>query len=121
MTLQRRAAWRIGRLVANGELSQASANRVLGVIVRVARENGAGEMERLQLVWAAREARHVREIERRNAETSVRWAVRPLLRAKATPSEIEEAARRAGPSLSDSDLRRILAEEWDQAHGRRRK
>lgn len=121
MTPQRRAAWRLGRLVADGELSQQSAGRVLGVIVRVARERGATDADRLTLIHTARDARHMRQIERQNAETSVRWAVRPLIRAKDPPEVIEAAARRAAPTLSARDLRRILADEWNQAHGMRRK
>jgi hypothetical protein len=57
---QHEAADRLGRMVARGEISDATAAEVMGTIVRVARENAPNSCPlglKLRLVWAARDAK----------------------------------------------------------------
>lgn len=120
---QHEAAERLGRMVADGQLSEESAAQVMGEIVRVAQEqapNADASGLRMRLVHSATDARRDRLRARENALTAVRWAARPLVVAGATREAIMDAARKAaGDVLTDAELLPILADEWERAHGRR--
>ena len=122
---QHEAAERLGRMVADGLISEESAAQVMGEIVRVAQEqspNADANGLRARLVWSAADARRDRMRARENAPTAVRWACRPLILAKAAKDVTLQAARKAaGDLMTDAEIMPILADEWDRAHRKRRK
>lgn len=122
---QHDAAERLGVMVADGVISEEEAAKTMGTIVRVAADN-APDVDRaglrMRLVWSAADAKVDRQRQRANAATAIRWAIRPLIRDKATKEAIEAAARKAsGGAFEWPEVVAILKEEWHAAHGRRRK
>ena len=116
---QHDAAERLGIMVADGLISEQEGGKTMAVIVRVAFEN-APTVDRMglktRLLWSAKDARHSRERQRANADTAIRWAVRPLFAAKATASEIEHAADLAnGGILRAEEIAPILRDEMRRA------
>lgn len=114
------AARRLGRLVAEGAMSGEAAAGALGHMVAGARGvDVAGLQARLH--WTMRDEAAGVARARANAETAVRWAVRPLFAMRASKAAIEEAAgRAAGDVLAWEDIVPILADEMRRALGRRR-
>ena len=112
---------RLGDLVADGQMSDADASdTVKSFVASAAGVSKSGLQARLH--WAMRDRAEARRRQTHNVEMAIRWAVRPLIQANAPKHEIEEAAGLAnGDVLEWDDIVPILRDEWDNAHGRRRR
>ena len=76
----------------------------------------------MRLHHAMRDQAQAHRLARENVATAIRWAVRPLIQSGATQAQIEEAAGTAnGGVLAWDEIVPILRNEWDAAHGRRRR
>lgn len=122
---QHDAAATLGRMDADGLFPPGEAASTLRVIVNTAYANAPTADRRglrTRLVWSARDAAVERRRQRDNAETAIRWAVRPLIQVGAGKDEIEQAAAKANADvLAWGDVVLILKAEWIAAHSRRRR
>ena len=115
------AAERLGDIVAAGHMSDDDASAtILSWCEKASGVDRTGLQARLH--WTMRDTATAARRARENAETAIRWAVRPLMRGGAPIAEIEEAAGRAnGDVLTWDEIRPVLADEWissrRMAHG----
>lgn len=114
------AAAKLAEPLARGDLSWDGVRTICRDMAATAANVDRNGLQ-ARLCWrAADEARALRT-RRQNAETAIRWAVRPLMHG-ATRAQIEEAAGRAnGDVLTWDEIKPILAEEWQRAHQARRR
>ena len=115
------AATQLGTIVARDDISDADASDTIKAWVsNVTTVDRSGLQARLH--WAMRDQAHAHRLKLANAETAIKWAVRPLIEAAAPKHEIEEAASNAnGGVLSWDEIVPILRNEWNALHGRRRR
>lgn len=113
------AAERLGDIVAQGQMSDADASAT----IRTWQASGVDRSGlQMRLHWAMRDRAEAMRRQRENTQTAIRWAVRPLIQAGADKAAIEEAAGQAnGDVLTWEEIVSILRDEWDAAHGRRRR
>lgn len=116
------AAVALGRLVGRGEVSAGFAREAARQWA--ADHVGSGAQHQglsIRLCWGVFDTARAERLARANADVAVRWAVRPLFRAQASASAIEEAAGRAGGGVLDwPEVAAILGEELAAVRGRRR-
>lgn len=113
------AAQRLGEIVGGGEMAMEDAAECVRSWVREA----AGPVDRaglqMRLMHRMRDAAVGRRQVIERAETAIRWAVRPLFRARASAAEIEEAAGRANDgALGWGQVAAVLGQELAAARGR---
>jgi hypothetical protein len=115
------AATQLGTIVARDDMSDADASDTIKAWVsNVTTVDRSGLQARLH--HAMRDQARAHRLKLANAETAIKWAVRPLIEAAALKHEIEEAASNAnGGVLSWDEIVPILRNEWNALHGRRRR
>lgn len=115
------AAERLGDIVATGEMSDGDASAtIVSWCAKATGVDRSGLQARLH--WTMRDRAIAAQRARENAETAMRWAVRPLIRGGASKAEIEEAAGRANADVLEwAEIAPILAQEWDAVFSNRRR
>lgn len=113
------AARRLGEVVGRGAMTHADASDTVQSWTNA--QAGVDRLGlRMRLVHVVNDTAEETARARRNAETAIRWAIRPIIRT-GTKAEVEEAAGRAnGEVLTWEEIVPILREEWHSAHRRRR-
>lgn len=115
------AATMLGNVVARGEMSDADASETIVAWCKpVTTVDRSGLQARLH--HAMRDQAAAMAQTRQNIETAIKWAVRPLIRAGADKAAVEEAADKANGGVLDwQEIVPILRDEWNAAHGRRKR
>lgn len=115
------AAERLGDIVAQGQMSDADASATITSWASKAQGVDRSGLQ-ARLHWSMRDQAIARRRQSENAQTAIRWAIRPLIQANAPKHEVEEAAGQAnGDVLEWDEIVTILRDEWNAAHGRRRR
>jgi hypothetical protein len=116
------AAGRLGEIVGAGDMAMADAVECIRSWVRDGASKAGVDAAGLQmrLVHRMRDAALARRRALDSADTAIRWAVRPLFRARASAAAIEEAAGRANAGVLEWEaVAAVLGQEMAASQGRR--